>query len=115
MANSESHKRIYAAVRQIPRGQVATYGQIAVIAGYPKHARLVGYALHGCPRNLPWHRVVNTKGCISLPVDSTAAITQRRRLADEGVVFLGGKTDLSRYQWCPDQRLLTHPDPGIAE
>lgn len=96
---SDSHRRIYAIVRRIPAGRVATYGQIAELAGLTRQARLVGYALHGCPRDLPWHRVVNARGRISLPADSTAALTQRRRLEAENVAFLGGRIDLDRYRW----------------
>ena len=101
MTSSNSYTRIYSAVRKIPEGSVATYGQIAELAGLPKQARLVGYALNGCPRNLHWHRVVNAQGRISLPPDSTSAITQRRRLEQEGVVFIAGKVDLKRYRWHP--------------
>lgn len=102
MANSSSHSDIYAVVSNIPSGKVATYGQIAELAGYPRQARLVGYALHGCPQTLPWHRVINAQGRISLPSDSTAAISQRRRLQEEGVAMLGGRVDLKRYRWEPE-------------
>lgn len=96
---NDKYRRIYAVVERIPVGCVATYGQVAELAGLSRQARLVGYALHGCPRHLPWHRVINAKGRISLPPDSTAAMTQRRRLTEEGVVFLGGRVDLTRYRW----------------
>lgn len=96
---NDKYRRIYAVVDRIPAGRVATYGQVAELAGLSRQARLVGYALHGCPRRLPWHRVINAKGRISLPPDSTAAMTQRRRLTEEGVVFLGGRVDLARYRW----------------
>lgn len=99
---NDRYRRIYAVVERVPVGRVATYGQIAELAGLGGHARLVGYALHGCPRHLPWHRVINAKGRISLPPDSTAALTQRRRLTEEGIVFLGGRVDLARYRWQPD-------------
>lgn len=99
MPTSASHKRIYAVVKRIPEGRVATYGQIAELAGLPRQARLVGYALHGCPQHLPWHRVINAQGRISLPADSTTAMAQRRRLQEEGVALLGGKVDLERYRW----------------
>lgn len=94
-----SHARIFALVRRIPRGRVATYGQIARILGHPRAARQIGYALHGCPDNVPWHRVINAKGRISLPMDSTAGIRQRRLLYNEGVGFLGGQVDLKRHGW----------------
>lgn len=98
-AQGSTYERIYAVVKRIPEGRVATYGQIAELAGLPRQARLVGYALHGCPKSLPWHRVINAQGKISLPADSTAAMTQRRRLQEEGVTLLGGKVDLQRYRW----------------
>jgi methylated-DNA-protein-cysteine methyltransferase-like protein len=96
---SDTRQRIYAAVRRIPAGRVATYGQIADVAGLPRQARQVGYALHQCPKTLPWHRVINAQGRIALPPDSTSALTQRRRLEDEGIVFLNGRVDLTRYRW----------------
>ena len=96
-----SYTRIYATVRRVPPGCVATYGQIARVAGLGRRARLVGYALHRCPRNVPWHRVINAQGRISLPADSTSAMRQRRLLLDEGVVFLGPRVDLKRYGWRP--------------
>lgn len=94
-----THAAIHAIVRRIPRGRVATYGQIARLAGRPRAARQIGYALHGCPPALPWHRVLNAKGRISLPAGSTSALAQRRRLEAEGVVFLGGRVDLERFGW----------------
>lgn len=101
--SSASHARIWAVVRRIPRGRVASYGQVAAAAGLPRQARLAGYALHGAPAHLkiPWHRVINAQGRISLPADSEAAGEQRRRLEAEGVVFVGGRVDLARYRWQP--------------
>jgi methylated-DNA-protein-cysteine methyltransferase-like protein len=58
--------------------------------------------MHRCPSGLPWHRVINAQGRISLPAASTAALAQRRRLEEEGVVFIGGKVDLDRFGW-PDR------------
>ncbi|MGN8157324.1 MGMT family protein [Salinisphaera sp. RV14] len=94
-----SHGPIFAVVRRIPPGRVATYGQIARRVGRPRAARQIGYALHRCPPGLPWHRVINAQGRISLPADSTAALTQRRRLIEEGVIFVDGRIDLARYGW----------------
>jgi methylated-DNA-protein-cysteine methyltransferase-like protein len=99
MASPLSHACIFAVVRQIPPGRVATYGQIARLVGRPRAARQVGYALHHSPPGLPWHRVVNAQGRISLPADSTSGIRQCRRLTEEGVVFIGGRIDLARYCW----------------
>jgi|SRR5699024_7848883 len=99
---NDKYHRIYAVVKRIPAGRVATYGQVAELAGLGRHARMVGYALHGCPRNIPWHRVINAKGRISLPADSTGAMAQRRLLTTEGIVFLGARVDLARYRWQPE-------------
>lgn len=99
MASSLSHERIFAVVRRIPPGCVATYGQIARLVGRPRAARQIGYALHRCPPGLPWHRVINAQGRISLPADSTSGLTQCRRLREEGVVLVGGCIDLTRHGW----------------
>ncbi|MDA3921619.1 MAG: MGMT family protein [Salinisphaera sp.] len=90
-------ERVYTAVHCIPEGRVATYGQIADLAGRPRAARQVGYAMHRCPANLPWHRVVNAQGRLSLPADSDSGRMQRQRLESEGVVLIGGRIDLSLY------------------
>ncbi len=68
MPRSSNYERIYSVIRKIPSGKVATYGQIARLAGMPRHARQVGYALHVLPEkaNVPWHRVISSKGEISL-------------------------------------------------
>lgn len=95
------YEQVYATVRRIPEGRVATYGDIAALAGRPRAARQVGYAMHRCASGLPWHRVVNARGRISLPTDSTGGLAQRRRLESEGVVFIGGQIDLNRYRWAP--------------
>lgn len=97
-----THAAIFALVRQIPEGRVATYGQIARLAGHPRAARQVGYAMHQCPSGIPWHRVINARGRLSLPEHSTGALSQRRRLEAEGVVFIGGRIDLDRHGWQTD-------------
>lgn len=78
-------------VASIPRGKVATYGQIAALAGMPRHARLVGRTLADLPdgSRLPWHRVVNAGRTISPRGDDRAMIQQRRRLEREGISFIG--------------------------
>lgn len=90
-------------VRRVPRGRVATYGQIAALAGLKGRARLVGYALHALPpaSAVPWQRIVNASGGISLhPMDG--GLTQRLRLEQEGVRFdLRDRVDLARHQWRP--------------
>jgi methylated-DNA-protein-cysteine methyltransferase-like protein len=91
---------IWRHVRKIPYGKVATYGQIARIAGIEGHARFVGYALHGLPNNsgIPWHRVINSQGRISL--SGMAARRQRRLLENENVEFSpAGKVNLKTFQW----------------
>jgi methylated-DNA-protein-cysteine methyltransferase-like protein len=104
--------RIWKAVAAIPRGQVASYGSIARRAGLPRRARLVGHALKVAPANLrlPWHRVLNAQGRISLPAGSNAHRLQRRLLEEEGVLFrngrvdlkaLGGDADLDALLWRP--------------
>ena len=96
-----TYTRIYAIVRRIPRGRVATYGQIARLAGIPGRARQVGYALHalGGATAVPWQRVVNARGAISLhPLDG--GVSQRLLLEREGVRFdAGGRIPLGKYQW----------------
>lgn len=100
------HERIYAAVRRIPRGTVATYGQVAAAAGLARHARLVGYALHALPEGttVPWHRVVNAAGRISLRRTGAGGdLVQRFRLEAEGVAFdVSGRIRLDRFGWVPD-------------
>ncbi len=100
--NDTSHARIHAVVRRIPRGRVATYGQVAALAGLPGHARLVGYALSALPDDdgAPWHRVVNASGRISPRADATYEMIQRALLEAEGVQFDdGGRIALRRYGW----------------
>ena len=99
-----SYHRIYQVVRRIPRGRVATYGQIAMLAGLHGHARQVGYALHALPSGstVPWHRVVNARGTISLRSVPGAELVQQQLLAREGVRLDGkGRVPLSRVRWIP--------------
>jgi methylated-DNA-protein-cysteine methyltransferase-like protein len=100
-----SWSRIYAVVRRIPRGTVATYGQVAELAGLPRQARLVGYALRGVGRasTVPWHRVVNAQGRVSARSgDPSGTVEQRLLLEAEGVTFgPGGRLRLERYRWEP--------------
>src|SRR5512136_2297805 len=96
------YSRIYKIVNHIPYGKVATYGQIAQLAGIPGHARQVGYALHNLPdgSGVPWHRVINQKGQISLISDIFARSRQRELLESEGIVFdSDGVIALEKYQW----------------
>jgi methylated-DNA-protein-cysteine methyltransferase-like protein len=96
------YEKIYTVVKQIPEGRVATYGQVAALAGFPGQARLIGYALHSLPRgnDVPWHRVVNSKGQISKRSNPGGDRLQRHLLEAEGVQFDSRDTILlDRYQW----------------
>lgn len=104
--SADRYRRIYSVVARIPRGRVATYGQVARLAGLGGHARLVGYALSALKEGsrLPWHRVVNAKGRISLLRGdrSPANVVQRLRLEREAVRFDGsGAVSLERFRWRP--------------
>lgn len=95
---------ITAVIAQIPPGKVATYGQIAKLAGLPKHARLVGYVLKHLAQGhvLPWHRVLNAQGKISLSkINAQGENIQALKLIQEGVVVLNNKVSLKQYQWQP--------------
>jgi len=98
---SDSYDRIYAAVRRVPRGRVATYGQIAAVAGLPGHARQIGYALHALKSStsVPWQRVINAKGTISLE-PMRGGVSQRMLLEGEGVKFdTAGRVSLAKFGW----------------
>lgn len=103
---SSKYAQIYTIVRQIPRARVATYGQVAELAGLPGHARLVGYALFRAvvSDDVPWHRVINAKGRISeSPFREGNDYLQRSLLQSEGVEFdESGKINLHQYRWQPD-------------
>jgi methylated-DNA-protein-cysteine methyltransferase-like protein len=102
-----SYARIYAIVRRIPRGRVATYGQVAELAGLAGHARQVGYALHALSPGtaVPWHRVINAAGAVSLRALPGDELTQRQRLEEEGVAFdLRGRVKLDAVRWRPRAR-----------
>lgn len=89
-------------VKRIPRGRVATYGQIAELAGLEGHARQVGYALHNLPENasVPWHRVINAKGEISQRSAGDSHELQLMLLrAERVVVDARGRVDLKRFRW----------------
>lgn len=102
MADVGTYERIYGVVRGIPKGRVATYGQVARLAGMPGHARQVGYALHALSENsgVPWHRVVNARGGVSKRAEPGYERIQRELLEAEGVRFDGrGRLSLARYGW----------------
>ncbi len=104
---SSTYDKIYAVVRQIPKGKVATYGQVAKLANLPGQARLVGYALFrvdGKFSDLPWHRVINAKGEISESIFRDGCDhVQRTLLKEEGIPFSPkNKVDLQKYRWQPE-------------
>ena len=96
------YTRVYEVVRLIPHGRVATYGQIAAIVSHRGAARTVGWALRALPEghDVPWQRVVNAQGTISLSRGGAGAAIQRALLEDEGIVFdERGRIDLKVYGW----------------
>ncbi|MCP3918345.1 MAG: methyltransferase [bacterium] len=99
----DKYQRIYAVVDSIPKGSVATYGQVAREAGLPRNARMVGYALRNLPKGskLPWHRVVNACGTISSRGNPASERLQARRLKAEGVTLRRGQVDLKTFAWEP--------------
>jgi methylated-DNA-protein-cysteine methyltransferase-like protein len=99
-----TYARIYAVVRRIPAGRIATYGQIAEIAGLPGAARQVGYALHalGAGSGVPWQRVINARGSVSARSMPGSELLQRAILEREGVSFgANGRVDLEAHRWRP--------------
>src|SRR6185503_7676876 len=97
----ELYERIYAVIRRVPRGRVATYGQIAALARIPLRARQVGYALHSLPRgsSVPWHRVINAQGRISTRPNSGGDLIQRALLEREGIRFdAADRVSLRQFQ-----------------
>ena len=104
---ARTYQRIYDIVRRIPRGRVTTYGTVARLAGLPGQARLVGYALSALPTGtaVPWHRVINARGEVSLRSSASGAgLTQRIRLEQERVAFdAAGRVSLSRFGWKTNQ------------
>lgn len=97
-------ERVWQVIAMIPKGRVATYGQVAELAGLPGRARRVGNLLSHLPpgSKIPWHRVVNASGGISLPEDSGGFSRQQRLLKKEGVAFnASGRVSLRRFRWEP--------------
>ena len=108
----ERARRICETIREIPYGLVASYGQIAEIAGIPRGARQVGYTLRHLPEghDVPWHRVVQSAGTIAFPVGSPQFEEQCRRLMAEAVSVVGGRVNMRRFRWQPDlDELLWKP------
>ncbi|MGK4473781.1 MGMT family protein [Aeromonas molluscorum] len=94
--------RIEAILALIPAGRVASYGQVADLAGLPGRARLVGKVLRETQKTLPWHRVLGAGGKISLPKGSVGFDEQTGRLQQEGVPVMGGRVRMKEWQWQPD-------------
>ena len=101
MREKNSFEKIYDVIRQIPKGKVASYGQIAALAGNRRWARVVGYALRAVPSgsDLPCHRVVTKDGRMSCAFGSGMCNRQTELLKAEGVGFQDGRVDMERYQW----------------
>ncbi len=99
----QNRQAILQVVHQIPAGTVATYGQVAELAGLPGASRLVGHTLKTLPPGsaLPWYRVINAGGKISLPHGSPAYVRQSNCLQAEGVTMINGRVSLKRYRWQP--------------
>lgn len=95
------YEKIWSVVRRIPKGRVATYGDIAALAGFEGAARQVGYALHNLPdgSDVPWHRVVNAAGRISQRSAGDSHELQRMLLEGEGIAFKGERLSLEKHRW----------------
>ena len=110
--------RIYDTIRDIPQGCVASYGQVAEIAGIPRGARQVGWALKNLPRgeDVPWHRVITASGKIAFETGSTQFEEQVKLLAQEDIAVVAGRVDMRRYRWEPQlDELLWKPSSAWDE
>ncbi len=96
-------EKVYLVLAAVPPGSVVTYGQVAELAGLPRAARMVGRILGNLPKGtkLPWHRVINAAGEISLPENSPGFKTQKARLQEEGVVLTNNRVSLKKFNWQP--------------
>lgn len=101
-----SYEKIYEVVKQIPEGKVASYGQIAELAGNRRWVRVVGYALHALPKgsDVPWHRVVTKEGRVFFCKDGSGCSIQAKLLEKESVEVVNGYVDMKYFQW--KKRLL---------
>lgn len=100
-ADIDKETLIYTVIAGIPIGKVASYGQVAALAGYPQNSRLVGRLLKVMPNDsvIPWHRVVNSQGKISFPAGSEKYQEQREKLLLEGVLFKNDKVNMRECRW----------------
>lgn len=104
--------RIWDTICDIPAGKVASYGQIAEVAGIPRGARQVGYALRHLPKDsdVPWHRVIQASGKIAFDPDTPQHAEQKKRLQHDDVAVISGRIDMRKYRWQPDlDELLWKP------
>lgn len=111
-------RRIWDTVCEIPQGRVASYGQVAEIAGIPRGARQVGYALRHLPQGhaVPWHRVITASGRIAFDRGSRPYTEQRDRLMREDVTVISGRVNMREYRWQPDlDELLWKPTSAWDE
>lgn len=94
-------KAVLHLIQSVPKGRVATYGQIAFLAGNPRGARGVSWLLHSCSysHNLPWQRIINAQGTISFPLFSQQYMRQKTLLQEEGIIFVNEYVDLQKYGW----------------
>lgn len=108
LTSNPHYIKIWRTVQLIPKGKVASYGQIADLAGLPGRARLVGKALGKVPASgyqgneVPWFRVINSQGKISFPLGSAEFERQKQQLQEEEVVVIGARIKLKEFQWQPD-------------
>jgi methylated-DNA-protein-cysteine methyltransferase-like protein len=112
------NERIWQTIGDIPHGKVASYGQVAAIAGIPRGARQAAYALRQLPRGhtLPWHRVITASGRIAFEVNTRPYREQVKRLKMEGVAVQKGRVDMRVYRWQPDlDELLWKPSAAWDE
>lgn len=112
MSGTEQNRyaQIWQTVKQIPFGQVASYGQIADLAGLPGRSRLVGKALGAVPHcyHLPWYRVLRSNGQIAFPAGSAVAEKQKELLQKENIVVVNNRVKMKDFQWLPDLSELLH-------
>ncbi len=106
---SAFNDRVYALVRLIPAGKVLSYGKVAELLGVPRGARAVGWALHQLrnspqAQDVPWQRVINAQGYVSIKSIEHSAIEQRARLETEGIIFdASGRVDMARFGWAASE------------
>ena len=101
MTDANAWEEVYEIVRLIPPGRVMNYGQVATLCSRPLTPRAVGWAMHDCPSDVPWHRVVNAAGaCSADGVPGNQPGRQRQRLEEEGIAFSSaGTLEMNRYRF----------------